>query len=284
MSKSVRIDIIDRSPWADLFDHDEENIAALAEDIQARGIQTPLQVYPRNGRYELLTGHDRLEAAKRVGLREVPCDERSTLSDEDARFRHFIADNTQRKGVNKRRIARAVLSRAKGDISNAHVARLVRCDDHTVAAVREELLATSEIPRLEKTTGSDGKARTTTPAKPPKATEQLRKRREQQAPEASPYFETKPQAEPRIEDEERGVDVPAAMEAFKQERKAEPFLKVQTYISHLPIAPDLSDAEMDEAIADDRFHFGLQKQAGFALQFLARIQSRIKNKSEVRSA
>lgn len=37
MSRLVRVDHIDPSPWADLFEHPEEHIARLAEHIAERG-------------------------------------------------------------------------------------------------------------------------------------------------------------------------------------------------------------------------------------------------------
>ena len=47
-------------------------------------------------------------------------------------------------------------------MSNATVAKQTMADDKTVAKVRRKLEATSEIPRLEKTTGRDGRSRPAT--------------------------------------------------------------------------------------------------------------------------
>lgn len=107
VSTFVPVEKIDPSPWADLFPHEDEDIARLQADIEARGIQTPLHAFPRGDRFELLAGHDRLEAAKRAGLTEVPVAKRSTLSDEDDRFEYFLKDNTLRKSVDKRAVAKA---------------------------------------------------------------------------------------------------------------------------------------------------------------------------------
>src|SRR5207253_6538806 len=55
MSRLISTTLIDPSPWADLFPHDEEHVARLAEDIGEHGINTALQVYPiGNGRFELI--------------------------------------------------------------------------------------------------------------------------------------------------------------------------------------------------------------------------------------
>ena len=52
-------------------------------------------------------------------------------------------------------------------MSNATVAKQTMADDKTVAKVRRKLEATSEIPRLEKTTGRDGRSRPATTSRAP---------------------------------------------------------------------------------------------------------------------
>lgn len=47
-----------------------EQIIASAKDI---GIITPLRVRPKSGGYEVISGHHRLEAAKRMSFLKVPC-------------------------------------------------------------------------------------------------------------------------------------------------------------------------------------------------------------------
>lgn len=166
MSKLVRIDSIDRSPWADLFPHDEEHVARLTEDIAERGIQTPLHVYPRGDRYELLSGHDRLEGAKRAGLTEVPCDVRSMLADEDERFAYFLKDNTLRKDVDKRSLVRVVLKK-HADWSDRRVAAMCAVSPTTAGAVRSEMEAEGLVSSVDTRTGRDGVAQ---PARKPAPT------------------------------------------------------------------------------------------------------------------
>ena len=48
-----------------------------------------------------------------------------------------------------------LLRSARPEVSKATVAKQTKADDKTVAKVRRKLEATSEIPRLEKTTGRD---------------------------------------------------------------------------------------------------------------------------------
>ena len=56
---------------------------------------------------------------------------------------------------------------ARPEVSNATVAKQTMADDKTVAKVRRKLEATSEIPRLEKTTGRDGRSRPATTSRAP---------------------------------------------------------------------------------------------------------------------
>jgi signal transduction histidine kinase len=49
------------------------DVAALAKSIQKLGILQPLLVRPRAGRFELIAGVRRLQAAAEAGLTEVPC-------------------------------------------------------------------------------------------------------------------------------------------------------------------------------------------------------------------
>ena len=57
--------------------------------------------------------------------------------------------------------------KARPEVSNATVAKQTMADDKTVAKVRRKLEATSEFPRLEKTTGRDGRSRPATTSRAP---------------------------------------------------------------------------------------------------------------------
>lgn len=78
----------------------------------------------------------------------------------NAHRRHLTAEQ-------RRRVVAEVL-KAEPHKSNVVVAKAAGVTDKTVATVRTKLEATSEIPRLSKTTGRDGKARPTKPASKPK--------------------------------------------------------------------------------------------------------------------
>lgn len=52
---------------------DNEEMGSLVESIKEQGILSPLIVRPlENGEYEVISGHRRLHAAAKAGLKEVP--------------------------------------------------------------------------------------------------------------------------------------------------------------------------------------------------------------------
>src|SRR5215472_12148635 len=115
-------------------------------------------------------------------------------------FNHFDGDphdfvlsaNLHRRHLTseqKRELIAEVL-KAKPEASNATVAKQTKTTDKTVAKVRRKLESTSEIPKLEKTVGKDGKARPKTkktkkPAGAPKTKEPEPEHRVTASPEIS---------------------------------------------------------------------------------------------------
>lgn len=116
-----------------------------------------------DGTYWLADGFHRIEAAARAGLGTVPCDVRPG-SRRDAVLYAVGANSSHGLRRTRQDVRRAIelLVRDEewGKWSNAEIARRVGCTDKTVAVVRGELEATSEIPRLDTRMGADGKART----------------------------------------------------------------------------------------------------------------------------
>lgn len=55
-----------RSSW------DEAKMAELIESIRERGVIAPIKVRPVGDRYEIVYGHRRFEASRRLGLAEIP--------------------------------------------------------------------------------------------------------------------------------------------------------------------------------------------------------------------
>jgi len=73
------------------------DVVDLMQSIDEEGILEPLLVRPVDGRYELIVGSRRFEAAKRLGMREVPAVVR-TMGDEDALIISLV-ENIQRRDV-----------------------------------------------------------------------------------------------------------------------------------------------------------------------------------------
>ena len=62
---------------------DDERMEELTESIRANGILTPVLVRPDDeGTYEMISGHRRLRAAKRAGLRKIPAIIKEMTDDE----------------------------------------------------------------------------------------------------------------------------------------------------------------------------------------------------------
>ena len=62
---------------------DDERMEELTESIRANGILTPVLVRPDDeGTYEMISGHRRLRAAKKAGLRKIPAIIKEMTDDE----------------------------------------------------------------------------------------------------------------------------------------------------------------------------------------------------------
>jgi hypothetical protein len=159
----------------------------LVEDIKTNGLIEPLVFWNIDGQF-ILDGRNRLDALASLGLLYETPDHHVGIktwtvgkgwSDKPAGRLEFVIDtrgyhdgdpyaialslNVHRRHLDaelKRKLIADVL-KARPEKSNNQIAKEVKADDKTVAKVRRELEATSEIPRLEKTVGTDGKARPT---------------------------------------------------------------------------------------------------------------------------
>lgn len=80
------------------FENDGNLLSELAEDIKTRGIIQPILVRPiEGGKYELVAGERRLQAAQMVGLKTIPALVR-VMNDDEAEQAQFI-ENIQRKNL-----------------------------------------------------------------------------------------------------------------------------------------------------------------------------------------
>jgi len=76
---------------------DEEALASLAESIRRHGLLQPLVVRHIAGRFELIAGERRLQAAKRAGLESVPVVVREARPEE--RLELALIENLQRENL-----------------------------------------------------------------------------------------------------------------------------------------------------------------------------------------
>jgi ParB family chromosome partitioning protein len=78
--------------------HNPEKMRELADSIEERGIIVPILVRPfDNGMYEIVAGHNRVEASTLAGLDIVPCDIREM--DDDTATILMVDSNLQRETV-----------------------------------------------------------------------------------------------------------------------------------------------------------------------------------------
>jgi ParB family chromosome partitioning protein len=77
----------------------DDDILELAQSIETYGLINPITVKPvENGFYEVVTGHRRYEAVKRLGLPHIECLITDNTSEKDLMLIQ-IAENVQRKDM-----------------------------------------------------------------------------------------------------------------------------------------------------------------------------------------
>lgn len=87
----VQIDIklIEDMPGnAELFGYDEDQINAIADEVQTSGFHGVIEIIPNKekaGRYTCVSGHQRIRALKKLGIQYVPCHVLKGLTDDQIR-------------------------------------------------------------------------------------------------------------------------------------------------------------------------------------------------------
>jgi len=188
-----------------------EELQATGENIQKHGLQFPIAILAANGSTELLDGRSRLDSMEAAGILRIAGKvtlEYKTPAGEWGKvpvthlpastnpYEYALSANIHRRHLtadDKRKTIEAIL-KAAPEKSNLAIAKTAKVSDKTVSAVRAKLEATSEIPKLEKTTGADGKAR---PAKRKRRSlddfeAEKRAREKAKAADAEPEAEIKP--------------------------------------------------------------------------------------------
>jgi ParB family chromosome partitioning protein len=109
----------------------EDSLTELAEDIQQRGVLQPLVVHPADGdgRHRVHFGAQRLRAAIRAGLLEVPVVVRDLPTDRYAQ----VAENQKRHGLTPLELARFIRAQVDAGESQTTIARQLGMNLTTVS-------------------------------------------------------------------------------------------------------------------------------------------------------
>lgn len=124
---------------------DKEAIARLADSIRQHGILQRLLVRPVNGKFMVVAGHRRLEAAKAAGLEAVPVEVRD-IDEEEAKALQIV-ENLHREDVTPLDEAKAFDRLRSEDRTIEDVAAIV---GHNARYVAQRLSLVSLIPEARK--------------------------------------------------------------------------------------------------------------------------------------
>ncbi|MGJ0505673.1 MAG: ParB N-terminal domain-containing protein [Methylocystis sp.] len=141
-----------------------EQFTALKADIAQRGVMVAVEVDEFG---VILDGHNRVRACRELGINDYPTVVRAGMTDEQKRT-HARSLNVNRRQLTRDQMRELIRDQILDttEWANNRIGALLGVDDKTVAAVRASMEATSEIPKLEKLIGADGKARPHRSAKP----------------------------------------------------------------------------------------------------------------------
>lgn len=134
-----------------------EEYEALKADIGEHGVQVPVEMDESGA---ILDGHHRVKACQELGINKWPTVVRIGLSTEEKRA-HASRLNLARRHFTQEQKRLLIKEQLKEtpEKSNNGIARLLGVSDKTVQTVRKDLEGTSEIPKLERLVGADGKER-----------------------------------------------------------------------------------------------------------------------------
>ncbi|OJW13024.1 MAG: hypothetical protein BGO49_19635 [Planctomycetales bacterium 71-10] len=133
---------------------------ALKADIRRFGV-----VYPvvKDEQGSIIDGRQRERVCRELGLANYPVQILAGLS-EDEKMDRALVLNQARRRLSRRQMRDLIAAelRRTPDLSNNWMAQILGTMDKTVEAVRRGLVASSEIPRLDRLRGKDGKHRPVT--------------------------------------------------------------------------------------------------------------------------
>ena len=102
------------------------DLGGLMDTIEKHGVLQPMLVRPKEGQYELISGHRRFEAMKARNEVHVPCIVRSDFSDNEIPFVKLI-ENVQRKQLSSYELVEIfeAMKKATPGLTNERIARMV---------------------------------------------------------------------------------------------------------------------------------------------------------------
>ena len=106
----INIDKLEDYPNQPFKRYSEEKQKEMVESIRVNGIIQDLIVRPlSNGNYQILSGHNRKDCAKIVGLTELPCKIREDIDDDDASLILIDSNLIQRKDFLPSELAKGLM-------------------------------------------------------------------------------------------------------------------------------------------------------------------------------
>ncbi len=112
---------------------------------------------------DIIDGYQRVRACAELGITDYPVLTLAGLSDEEKRDHAYVL-NLVRRRLNQQQMRDLIAAelRRTPDLSDNWLAQILGTTDKTVKGVRDHLISTSEIPKLDALRGKDGKYRRVT--------------------------------------------------------------------------------------------------------------------------
>lgn len=145
--------------------YDEEKRNEMIESIKAFGIMQPLIVRPiNNNKYQILSGHNRRNCAKEIGIKKLPCIIKNNLTDSEAKIYLIDTNLCTREKLSPMEKARAYriknemysksnkFSRISREVQKdilTSTERIKQEENISAAAIQRYLRLTYLIPKLQ---------------------------------------------------------------------------------------------------------------------------------------
>jgi hypothetical protein len=144
----------------------DAELRALSEDIRTNGLSATIDCRLIGKEREILDGRHRLDALEMAGIAPRPNAFRELELDDAAAVLHIMSMNVHRRHLNAEQKRQVIAELLKADPakSDRQLGKIAKADHKTVAAQRDRMEATGEIPQVTERAGADGKTRKAKPA------------------------------------------------------------------------------------------------------------------------